>query len=284
MKRLSHINIDVRNVFRKHVISLGNNSFWAPRDKLRSIQNQQVHHRAKPTERHLEKDGFQRKHCTECLTCFEIHQILTGIKPWFGCNAKKKPWSWMKSHKGQPRSCCANQMLNQAKLQYRNPMYQIFKESFRRNSHPRQLWVGVTIMPKVARNVFAKLGNWLALLTLFQEYIGGNGALKQDDENWSWKTPGQLPCWICWEVLYATFMLTRLYFYKTWKIPGAFLGKLCSITMQLPLSQLTSRDRPKSAPYPRLKNSKKTSKCQVFFYRSRKSKIFRKFFFEKITY
>ena len=26
----------------------------------------------------------------------------------------------------------------------------------------------------------------------------------------------------------------------------------------------TSRDRPKSAPYPRLKNSKKTSKCQVF--------------------
>ena len=26
----------------------------------------------------------------------------------------------------------------------------------------------------------------------------------------------------------------------------------------------TSRERPKSAPYPRLKNSKKTSKCQVF--------------------
>ena len=43
----------------------------------------------------------------------------------------------------------------------------------------------------------------------------------------------------------------------------------------------TSRDRPKSAPYPRLKNSKKTSKCQVFFYSSRKSKIFRKFFFRK---
>ena len=39
----------------------------------------------------------------------------------------------------------------------------------------------------------------------------------------------------------------------------------------------TSRDRPKSAPYPRLKNSKKTSKCQVFFYSSRKSN----FFFEK---
>ena len=42
----------------------------------------------------------------------------------------------------------------------------------------------------------------------------------------------------------------------------------------------TSRDRPKSAPYPRLKNSKKTSKCQVFFYSTRKSK----FFFEKVTY
>ena len=26
----------------------------------------------------------------------------------------------------------------------------------------------------------------------------------------------------------------------------------------------TSRERPKSAPYPRLKNSKRTSKCQVF--------------------
>ena len=36
----------------------------------------------------------------------------------------------------------------------------------------------------------------------------------------------------------------------------------------------TSRDRPKSAPYPRLKNSKKTSKCQVFVYSSRNSKIF----------
>ena len=44
----------------------------------------------------------------------------------------------------------------------------------------------------------------------------------------------------------------------------------------------TSRDRPKSAPYPRLKNSKKTSKCQVFFYRSRKSKIFRNFFLKKL--
>ena len=42
----------------------------------------------------------------------------------------------------------------------------------------------------------------------------------------------------------------------------------------------TSRDGPKSAPYPRLKNSKKTSKCQVFFYSSRKSKIFRNFFWK----
>ena len=44
----------------------------------------------------------------------------------------------------------------------------------------------------------------------------------------------------------------------------------------------TSRDRPKSAPYPRLKNSKKTSKCQVFVYSSRKSKIFRIFFLKKL--
>ena len=40
----------------------------------------------------------------------------------------------------------------------------------------------------------------------------------------------------------------------------------------------TSRDRPKSAPYPRLKNSKKTSKCQVLFYSTRKSKFFEKNF------
>ena len=52
----------------------------------------------------------------------------------------------------------------------------------------------------------------------------------------------------------------------------------------VPLVFVTSRDRPKSAPYPRLKNSKKTSKCQVLFYSTRKSKIFEKKFFEKITY
>ena len=55
----------------------------------------------------------------------------------------------------------------------------------------------------------------------------------------------------------------------------------CYLLVEL---DLTSRDRPKSAPYTRLKNSKKTSKCQVFVYSSRKSKIFRKFFFEKVTY
>ena len=47
---------------------------------------------------------------------------------------------------------------------------------------------------------------------------------------------------------------------------------------------LTSRDRPKSAPYPRLKNSKKTPKCQVLFYSTRKSKFFEKKILEKITY
>ena len=44
----------------------------------------------------------------------------------------------------------------------------------------------------------------------------------------------------------------------------------------------TSRDRPKSAPYPRLKNSKKTSKCQVLYYSTRKSKFFEKKFSKKL--
>ena len=35
---------------------------------------------------------------------------------------------------------------------------------------------------------------------------------------------------------------------------------------------LTSRDRPKSAPYPRLKNSKRTSKCQFTVLENRKTK------------
>ena len=34
----------------------------------------------------------------------------------------------------------------------------------------------------------------------------------------------------------------------------------------------TSRDRPKSTPYPRLKNSKRTSKCQFTVLENRKSK------------
>ena len=46
----------------------------------------------------------------------------------------------------------------------------------------------------------------------------------------------------------------------------------------------TSRDRPKSAPYPRLKNSKKTSKCQVFSITVLENrKFFEKKIFEKIT-
>ena len=44
----------------------------------------------------------------------------------------------------------------------------------------------------------------------------------------------------------------------------------------------TSWDRPKSAPYPRLKNSKKTSKCQVFSFTVLENrKFFEKFFFRK---
>ena len=40
---------------------------------------------------------------------------------------------------------------------------------------------------------------------------------------------------------------------------------------------VTSWDRPKSAPYPRLKNSKKTSKCQVFSFTVLENRFFRKF-------
>ena len=39
-----------------------------------------------------------------------------------------------------------------------------------------------------------------------------------------------------------------------------------------PESCQTSRDRPKSAPYPRLKNSKRTSKCQFTVLQNRKTK------------
>ena len=46
--------------------------------------------------------------------------------------------------------------------------------------------------------------------------------------------------------------------------------------------ELTSRERHQSAPYPRLKNSQKTFKCQVFFYSTRRSKIFRNFFLKKL--
>ena len=47
--------------------------------------------------------------------------------------------------------------------------------------------------------------------------------------------------------------------------------------------QITSRDRPKSAPYPRLKNSKKTSKCQVFSFTVLENrKFYEKFFSKKL--
>ena len=47
----------------------------------------------------------------------------------------------------------------------------------------------------------------------------------------------------------------------------------------------TSRDRPKSAPYPTLKNSKKTSKCQVFSFTVLENrKFYEKTFLEKTTY
>ena len=52
--------------------------------------------------------------------------------------------------------------------------------------------------------------------------------------------------------------------------------------VSISLGLLTNRDRPKSAPYPRLKNSKKTSKCQVLFYSTRESKFFEKIFSKKL--
>ena len=45
----------------------------------------------------------------------------------------------------------------------------------------------------------------------------------------------------------------------------------------------TSRDRPKSAPYPRLKNSRKTSKCQVFSFTVFENRIFFQKIFKKRT-
>ena len=61
----------------------------------------------------------------------------------------------------------------------------------------------------------------------------------------------------------------------TWAVPGLFslMGvpsgnfrhcKFDNILTRVSLHIERSRDRPKSAPYARLKNSKKTSKCQVF--------------------
>ena len=60
------------------------------------------------------------------------------------------------------------------------------------------------------------------------------------------------------------------------------VARSTNLLFNQPWQYRTSRDRPKSAPYPRLKNSKKTSKCQVFVYSSRKSKIFRIFFLKKL--
>ena len=47
------------------------------------------------------------------------------------------------------------------------------------------------------------------------------------------------------------------------------------------LNGKTSRDRPKTAPYPRLKNSKKTSKCQVFSFTVLENRKFSKKIFSK---
>ena len=54
------------------------------------------------------------------------------------------------------------------------------------------------------------------------------------------------------------------------------------VSLALLYQETTSRDRPESAPYPKLKNSKKTSKCQVIFYSTRKLKFFGKNFSKKL--
>ena len=54
-----------------------------------------------------------------------------------------------------------------------------------------------------------------------------------------------------------------------------YLCSFRSFSPSPPLASIrrhTSRDRPKSAPYPRLKNSKRTSKCQFTVLENRKSK------------
>ena len=84
-----------------------------------------------------------------------------------------------------------------------------------------------------------------------------------------------------WVGLEQVWFLTRVYKLCLRRVTGICTPRGMTVTF-FSLLYVTSRDRPKSAPYPRLKNSKKTSKCQVFFYRSRKSKIFRIFFLKKL--
>ena len=45
---------------------------WVPRGKLR-CRNKQIHHGAKPLERHRKKE-IQRKHYIECLIRFRTHK------------------------------------------------------------------------------------------------------------------------------------------------------------------------------------------------------------------
>ena len=63
-------------------------------------------------------------------------------------------------------------------------------------------------------------------------------------------------------------------------------GLQCTLTSSCAKRHVqTSRERPKSAPYLRLKNSKKTSKCQVFSFTVLENrKFYEKKIFEKITY
>ena len=72
----------------------------------------------------------------------------------------------------------------------------------------------------------------------------------------------------------------KLFYLKASKRKKETTQMPCIEDIKLSYKNEKSRDRPKSAPYPRLKNSKKTSKCQVFSFTVLKNRKF----FKKNTY
>ena len=78
-------------------------------------------------------------------------------------------------------------------------------------------------------------------------------------------------------LLLTNALLLRHVHYSSVKITSIDQSLIISLNQQLSwtvvscLNRTTSRERHKAAPNPRLKNSKRTSKCQVFFYSTRKT-------------